>query len=133
MITLSSLVADEDKGSILDVLTTNSLSSIMVTVAKDDTPIVFVNDAFTRLTGYAADEVVGKSPRLLQGPKTDPEVLGRLREDLSAGRVFEGRTVNYRSDCSEFVMHWKVFGIGDHGGQPTHFVAIQQEARDGGE
>lgn len=129
MTTLSTLVADHDSGAVLDNLAANSLSSIMVTEAREDTPIVFVNDAFTRLTGYAPDAILGKSPKLLQGPKTNAGVLERLRDDLSAGRVFEGEAVNYRSDCSEFVMHWKVFGIGNLAGRPTHFVAIQQEAR----
>ena len=48
-------------------------------------PIVWVNDAFTRITGYSAAEVVGRNPGLLQGPGTDQEESARLAEAISAG------------------------------------------------
>jgi len=126
---LSKLLAGHGTDDILDAIIANSLSSIMITEAKPDTPIVHVNDSFTALTGYQADDVVGKSPRLLQGPKTDQAVLDRLRNDLSAGRVFEGAAVNYRKDGSEFTMFWRVVPVFHQDGHPMYFVALQQEAR----
>ncbi len=74
---------------------------IMITDARLDLPgprILFVNPAFTRMTGYTAAEAVGKTPRILQGPRTDRQVLDRLRRSLEKGEPFEGETVNCRKD-----------------------------------
>jgi PAS domain S-box-containing protein len=124
---LSSSLSTINPGAVLDAIADNSLTSVMVTQAAPETPIVYVNEAFTALTGYTPDDVMGKSPRMLQGPKTDEAVLARLREDLEGGRVFEGEAVNYRKDCPEFVMHWRVFPVSDPQGNAVYFVALQQK------
>ena len=77
---------------------------------------------------YSAEEVIGKTPGILQGPKTDEAVLARLASDLSAGRVFHGKAINYRKDGSEFAIEWKVVPAADVQGAVTHFVAVQREA-----
>ena len=99
----------------------------MVPQAAPDTPIIYVNKQFTELTGYTPEDVMGKSPRMLQGLKTDKSVLERLRKDLEAGRVFEGEAVNYRNDCSEFLMHWRVVPVKDQQGVACYFIALQEE------
>jgi PAS domain S-box-containing protein len=107
-----------------------SNESVIVTTAQLDLPgpqIVYVNSAFTRMTGYEAGEVVGKTPRILQGPKTDRAVLARLREDCAAGRVFHGETVNYRKDGSEFCLEWSVGPVRDDRGKVTSFIATQRD------
>jgi PAS domain S-box-containing protein len=102
--------------------------AVTITVADlDDPRIVFVNPAFTALTGYSADEVLGKTPRMLQGPKTDRGVLDRLRAELGAGLCFAGETVNYRKDGSAFWLEWRVAPMRDADGQVTHFVAAQRD------
>ena len=63
---LSTLLGATESGSALDAIAENSLTSVMVTQAAPDTPIVYVNDAFTALTGYTSDDVIGRSPRLLK-------------------------------------------------------------------
>jgi PAS domain S-box-containing protein len=100
----------------------------MVTRAQSTTPIVYVNDAFTALTGYTAEESVGHSPAFLQGPATDASVLDRLKQDLTAGRVFEGQAINYRKDGSSFVMHWRVMPVCAADRTPVYYVAVQQKA-----
>jgi PAS domain S-box-containing protein len=104
-----------------------SFDAIMITEAKEGYPILFVNEAFSEMTGYALEEIQGKSPAILQGPLTDPAVLERLRKDLAAGRVFHGRTVNYRKDGSEFTMEWRIAPIRNENEKITHFLAIQQD------
>ncbi|MGB7948898.1 MAG: PAS domain S-box protein, partial [Candidatus Binatia bacterium] len=69
--TLSSVLSGQRIDAVLDSIAENSLCSVMVTKVESKTPIVYVNDAFTSLTGYAAEEVLGESPSLLQGAKTD--------------------------------------------------------------
>ncbi len=112
---------------LLESAMTHSFDAIMITTAERGYPIVYVNDAFTKLTGYKADEAVGKSPVILQGPKTDRAILDRLKEDLSAGRLFHGEAINYRKDRSEFLMEWKIVPIRNKNQETSHFLAIQRD------
>ena len=107
-----------------------SKESIVITDAQLDLPgprILFVNPAFTNMTGYIAAEVLGKTPRILQGPRTDKTVLRRLRDTLAHGEPFLGVTINYRKDGTEFYLEWQVTPIREPGGSTTHFVAIQRD------
>ncbi|MBD2743444.1 EAL domain-containing protein [Coleofasciculus sp. FACHB-1120] len=89
--------------------------------------IVFVNRAFTRMTGYIPEEVIGKSPRILQGPKTDRRLLDRLRQTLSEGKVFYGEAINYRKDGTEFYNEWHIEPIKNEQDEITHYLAIQRD------
>lgn len=102
---------------------------IVITDAELDRPgptIVFVNPAFTRMTGYSAEEVIGKTPRILHGPRTDRSILDRLRKNLENGEMFQGETINYRKDGAEFHLEWQIAPIRSEG-RITHFVAIQRD------
>ncbi|MBC7365553.1 MAG: PAS domain S-box protein [Undibacterium sp.] len=104
--------------------------SIMITDAILDRPgpkIVFVNPAFMRMTGFSAEDVLGKTPRILQGPRTDPGVLRRLRQNLERGELFEGEAVNYRKDRTEYYEEWRIAPLRDAQGIITHFVAILRD------
>lgn len=106
-----------------------AFNSIMVTKATDDeggSTIIYVNDGFTEMTGYAPDEVVGETPGMLQGPKTERAELDRLDEKMHAGEPFHGETINYRKDGSEFIIEWKVAPIVNDGAV-THYVAVQRD------
>jgi PAS domain S-box-containing protein len=89
--------------------------------------ILYANPAFLRMTGYSQEELVGKSPRILQGPKTDRALLKRLRRQLAAGRPFRGETVNYRRDGSEYIVEWEISPIRDEDGNITHWVSTQRD------
>lgn len=107
-----------------------SKDSIIITTAKLDPPepkIVFVNPAFEYMTGYALDEVTGKSPRLLQGANTDRHVLDDLRQHLADGVPFHGEAINYRKDGTEFFVEWNITPICNINSEITHFVAIQRD------
>ena len=104
--------------------------SILITDAQLDLGgprIVFANPAFTRMTGYTAEDVLGKTPRLLQGEGTDKAELARLRAALACGDPFHGEAINYRKDGSEFRFEMHIAPIRDPGGIITHFVAIQRD------
>ena len=107
-----------------------SRESILITDAELDLPgpkIIFANPAFTRMTGYTAEEAIGQTPRMLQGPRTDRTVLQRLRQKLERGEAFEGETVNYRRDGEAFVLEWQIAPIRNAGGKVTHYVAVQHD------
>jgi PAS domain S-box-containing protein len=111
---------------LFEVAITHSFDAIMITENKSKYPIVFVNQSFTDMTGYEREELVGQSPTILQGPKTDRAVLDRLRRDISEGKIFHGQAVNYRKDGSEFMMEWKIAPVRNENGEITHYLAIQR-------
>lgn len=120
----------EHRLSLLESATSEGYESIMITELNLEEPgprIVYVNDGFCEMTGYTKEEVIGKTPRILQGSKTDREVLERLRERLSNGRCFFGHTVNYRKDGSEFINQWDIHPLTDEQGNPTHWVSYQHD------
>ncbi len=104
-----------------------SFNAIMITEAGLGYPIIYVNPAFSLLTGYAPTEVIGKTPAILQGPETDPDVLNRLEQDLAEGNLFHGRALNYRKDGSTFMMEWKIAPIRNDEGRVSHFLAVQRD------
>lgn len=104
--------------------------SVTITDNHIDQPgphIVYVNPAFTAMTGYDSREALGCSPRILQGPKTDRRVLDNLRQTLRSGEPFFGETINYRKDGSEYIVEWHVNPLRDGRGNITHWVAIQRD------
>jgi PAS domain S-box-containing protein len=104
--------------------------SIYITDAQFDQPdsiLLFVNPAFTKMTGYTAQEVQGKTPRILYGERTDTAILARLRAALSRGEAFHGELINYRKDGSEFQAEMHVAPIRDAKGAITHFVSIKRD------
>ncbi len=95
---------------------------------RDGPHILYVNGAFTKLTGYSPEEVVGKTPRVLYGPRTDRATLQLLRDDLAAGSEISGEVINYRRDGSEFLMSFYVVPIRNQDMLATHYVAVQRDA-----
>jgi PAS domain S-box-containing protein len=112
---------------LLEASMEESFNSILITEAGPGYPIIYANAAFCDLTGYGPHEILGKSPSILQGPKTDKEVLDRLNQNISDGELFHGRAINYRKDGSEFMMEWKIAPIRDEKEEVTHYLAIQRE------
>lgn len=127
---MTGLKQTEETLQMLHASVLQARESILITDAELDPPgpkIIFVNPAFTRMTGYTAAEVIGKTPRILQGPRTDKAVLARLRHKLERGELFEGEAVNYRKDGTEFDLEWQIAPIRNAGGTVTHFVATQRD------
>lgn len=108
----------------------HSFCAVVITDAGDALQgprMLHVNARFCRMTGYRAEELLGRSPRMLQGPQTDPAVLAELRTCLRDGRVFQGCTFNYRKDGSPYEVEWQVRPVRDALGVVTHFVSTQRE------
>ncbi|MBD3166965.1 PAS domain S-box protein [bacterium] len=105
--------------------------AVLITDANLDEPgpkIVFVNEGFTIMSGYKPEEVIGNTPRMLQGPKTSRKMLDRLKSELRAGHSFAAETTNYRKDGSEYVVEWHISPVTDPTGMfITHYVSIQRD------
>ena len=107
--------------------------AILITSADLDEPgprIEYANPAFTRMTGYEAHEVLGRSPRLLQGPGTDRTVLDRLRASLEAGEFAQGEALNYRKDGTTYMVEWLIIPVRDADGCITRWVSAQRDITD---
>lgn len=120
----------EEQVRLLATAVQHAQEGVVVTDAELERPgprIVYVNPTMTRLTGYERDELVGSTPRMLQGPATEREVLDDLRASLEAGEPFTGETVNYRKDGSEYVVRWTVAPVRNEEGETSHYVAVQRD------
>lgn len=112
--------------SVLQALADNSFDSVLVTDATKAGKIIYANKSFSKLTGYKQSEVIGKTPRILQGPATDKKVVGRLREALLKDKKFEGKAINYKKNGTPFIMYWRV--VPARVGKNTKvWIAIQRE------
>lgn len=116
---------------LLQSVVVNTNDAVLITEAEpieDPGPrILYVNKAFTQTTGYSLEEVVGKTPRILQGPKTDRAVLDTVRIALSQWQPVTAELINYRKDGSEFWVEFSIVPVSDHRGLYTHWIAVQRD------
>ena len=103
---------------------------IITEAAPYDEPgprIVFVNEAFERRTGYAREEVLGRSPRLLQGPQTQRDRLDQIRGALQQWRPVRVDLVNYRKDGQPYWVDLDISPVWDQARRLTHWVAVGRD------
>ena len=120
------LGAAETNVVLMKAMAENSFDSILMTDATSRGKIVYANKAFKKLTGHDPSEVIGKTPRILQGAGTDKKVINRLASALKTGKKFEGKAINYKKDGTPFIMYWRVVPI-KVGKIVKAWVAIQRE------
>ena len=132
--TITDVTEQKEKEQQLRVLSKaveQAKESVIITEAAPlDRPgprIEYVNRAYEEMTGYSRDEAVGKTPRILQGEKTDREVLDSLRGALEAGEDWEGETVNYRKDGTPYRVQWNVSPVEGEDGSIGHWVSVQRD------
>jgi diguanylate cyclase (GGDEF)-like protein/PAS domain S-box-containing protein len=97
----------------------------LITDADQNT--IYANAAFTAITGYTQEEMLGRNCRMLQGPGTDPETVTRLRRTVAAGEVFRGHLLNYRKHGTAFWNDVTISPLRDAAGRITHFVSVQRD------
>jgi PAS domain S-box-containing protein len=107
---------------------------VIITSADRESPtgprIIYVNEAVTELTGYQPHEVVGQSPKIFQGPKTDRKTLDRIRSGLLSGMSIREELLNYRKDGSEYWIEISIDPILNDKNDITHFIAVQRNVTD---
>jgi len=89
--------------------------------------IIWVNPAFTAITGYSAEEIAGAHPRILKSGKHPREFYKQMWETILAGQVWHGEMMNRRKDGSLYTEDQTITPIRDEQNEITHFVAIKQD------
>ena len=116
---------------LLESVITNTTDSVLITEAEPfDEPgnkIVFVNKAFTKMTGYSLEEVIGKTPRMLQGPETDKNEMQRLGEAIRKWQPFEATVINYKKNGETFWNNFTLNPVTNEKNFYTHWIAIERD------
>ncbi len=117
----------EEQSEILIAAARSTSDGIVIADARqDDTPVIYVNPAFERITGYRSEEVIGRNCRFLRGVETDEVQTNRLRDALRNGQECTITLRNYRKDGTLF---WNELHIAPifESGVLTHFVGVQTD------
>ncbi|WP_307802339.1 SpoIIE family protein phosphatase [Cellulomonas fengjieae] len=114
----------------LDAVLASDLAMSISDAQRPDDPLVWVNGAFSRLTGYPLDEVLGRNCRFLQGADTDPIAVARVRVALDEDRAVATVLRNYRRDGTPFWNQMVISPVVDGSGRITHHIGIQADVTD---
>jgi len=122
---------EEQRLKLLESVVTNTNDAILITeaepVGEPGPRIIYINNAFAEMTGYTEEEIIGKTPRILQGPKSDQKELKRLSRALHEYQPCEITTINYKKNGEEFWVNFSVSPVADQTGRVTHFIAIERD------
>ncbi|WP_411870836.1 DUF3365 domain-containing protein [Vulcanococcus limneticus] len=94
---------------------------------QDDYPLIYVNEAFSHITGYPRDKATGFNCRFLRGPDTDPQVVAAIISAIREGKPFHGELVNYRMDGTRFWNRLTLYPVGGSTGKPDFYVGNQMD------
>ena len=116
---------------LLESVAVHANDSILITEAEPlDLPgprILYCNEAFTRTTGYTSEEVVGQTPRILQGPQTEDAARQKLREAFALWRPVTVELTNYRKDGTAFAVELSIVPVANDEGWFTHWISVQRD------
>ncbi|WP_301922569.1 PAS domain S-box protein [Ferruginibacter sp.] len=125
---------EEHQLKLLESVITNTNDTVVITQAatsgNDDilsAKIVYVNEAFTKMTGYTADDVIGKTPAMLQGIKSDKKEIKRFAEAIKRWEPVEMTIINYKKNGDEFWNNFSVNPVANEKGWYTHWIAIARD------
>ena len=121
----------EQELNLLKTAIDNANDAILITEAEPiglpGPRVVYCNKAFTRNTGYTPEDILGKTPRILQGPGTCRATLDKLRKKLKGWREIRVELLNYRKDGTEFWVELNIRPVADARGWYTHWVSVQRD------
>ena len=98
-----------------------------VVITNVDGTIQYVNGAFCAMTGYSAEEAVGRNPRLLKSENQDPAYYAELWQTITAGKVWHGNLVNRRKDGSHYTEEMTIAPVRNGRGEVVEFIALKQD------
>jgi PAS domain S-box-containing protein len=121
----------EERLRLFESVVVNANDAVLITEAEPieniGPRILYVNKAFTRTTGYSLEDVLGKTPRILQGARTQSAALDKIRAALKAWQPVRVELLNYRKDGSQFWVELNIAPVADETGWYTHWISVQRE------
>lgn len=122
---------EEQHLRLLESVITHSNDAVLLMEAypteEPEPRIIYVNNSFTKLTGYSPEEVIGKTPRILQGIKTNVQESDRLNTAIKNGQPCEITQINYKKNGELFWVHISISPVADENGFHTHWISIQRD------
>ncbi|MES2837856.1 MAG: PAS domain S-box protein [Bacteroidota bacterium] len=100
---------------------------IISDLRENFSPVIYVNKAFTKLTGYNQSDVLGRNCSVLQGPDSDSSTINRIREAIKNRQPFTGEILNYRKDGKKFWNFLNLTPVPDEQGNITHYIGVQSD------
>lgn len=122
---------EEQRLRLLETVITQTKDAVMITdidTSQNVIPnIIFVNSAFTDMTGYTAEEVIGKSPIMFIGPKSDMLEFDKLKTAIQEYRECFVETINYKKNGQEFWNNFSMIPVTNKDGEHSHWISIQRD------
>ncbi len=122
---------EDHRLKLLEYVITNASDSVIIThvncIDDSDHTIIYTNDAFTKMTGYSKEEVIGKTPKLFQGPNTNKAELKRIKKAIKRWDSCEIEVINYKKNGEEFWNNIAISPVADSTGSFTHWISIQRD------
>jgi len=109
-------------------MATVDVGVIITDAQQEDNPIVYVNDAMQSMTGYTANEMLGRNPRFLQGDDHQQPELDRVRDAIDNAESIQVLLRNYKKDDTLFYDELTISPVFDDHGKATHFIGVQRDA-----
>jgi PAS domain S-box-containing protein len=127
---ITKIKEEEHHLRLMESVVSNTNDSVIITEIKNDYPIVYVNEAFTKMTGYNLHDVKGKNPRILQGPKTNKETLDKISNALKNWESSQATTINYKKNGNDFWVNFSISPIVNEKGEYTHWISVERDVTD---
>ena len=122
---------EEHHLKLLESVITNTSDAVIITnvncLDDADHKIIYTNEAFSNMTGYSVEEIIGKTPKLFQGSKTNRSELKRLKKAIKKWETCEIEVINYKKNGEEFWNNITISPVADSTGSFTHWIAIERD------
>ena len=122
---------DEEHRKLLESVIINTHDAIIISHAEPleypGPPIVYINSAFTKMTGYEPEDIIGKTAAILRGPLTDEKTLVELANKMKNWEPAEVELINYKKSGESFWVNFNVVPIRIKSGKFTHWISIQRD------
>ncbi|WP_158857016.1 PAS domain S-box protein [Lunatibacter salilacus] len=122
---------EEQRLKLMEKVITNTNDSIVITNAVSDSEnghqILYINEAFSRVTGYTPEEIIGKSPSVLEGPNTNKEDIQKLNQAFENREHCEVTLLNYKKDGQEFWNNLSIAPVTNSDGAISNWISIQRD------
>ncbi len=105
----------------------SNVAMVLTNADLEDCPIVYVNEAFTKLTGYSRDMAIGRNCRFLQGPKTETRKKARMQAAIESGEDVALEVINYRADGTEFRNSLLITPIHEEDDRHCYYLGLLRE------